>query len=250
MLRRAWRPVAVSAAAAGAAGYLYQAYTRPARVVQETFDIKVRQAGVDGKREYATKTLPLKSMADIDAMLAKHATETAVARPGGIVWKHATAQLASNDPLEDAHAEAIVERDPQPNTPQGDYLFFAVMDGHAGPYTSRLLSKTLIPAVALQLKELSDEPRVYAPKSTFYDNLKSMVTKSPIQPVPFDADPKYVSLAIQTAFAMLDSEIVNAPLRIIADHLRETKSKQPDVDALRQHPMGLAAMLPALSGTP
>lgn len=249
MLRRAWRPIVVTAAAAGTSGYIYQAYSRRSVPAQETFDVKIRQTNADGKREYTTKTLPMKSVAEMEALLAKNATETAVARPGGIVWRHATAQLASNAPIEDAHAAAIVERGSKPHSPEGDYLFFAVMDGHAGPYTSRLLSKTLIPAVALQLKELNDEPSTYAPKLSFYENLKSLVKNSPIQPVPFDADPKYVSLAIQTAFAMVDSEIVNAPLRIIANHLRETKSKQPDVSKLREHPMGLAAMLPALSGT-
>ena len=243
MLRRSWRPLA-AVTAAGTTGYLYYAYKpRP-----ETFDLRIRVKGPDGKRAYATKTFQMLPLAEVEARLRQHATSNTIYRPGGIAWKYTTAQLASNDPIEDAHASAIVERDPAPESPDGDYLFFSVMDGHGGPYTSRLLSKTLIPAVALQLKQLNEEPSTFIPKTSHLDNLNSLITSKSTKSMPFDADPKYVSLAIQTAFAMADSEIVNAPLRIIAERLITNKSKKKKPLDFSQHPMAVASMLPALSG--
>ena len=70
-------------------------------------------------------------------------------------------------------------------------------------------------------------------------------SSSPSKPlIRYDANPTYVSLAIQTAFANLDSQIINAPLRILAEHLKQSK----DLPDLTQHPMAVASMLPALSG--
>lgn len=250
MIRHPWRILGASAAV-GASAYIYHtASSRPRLPPNETFEFAVRSelAGPNGKRGFTTQTLPVITMADADARIKEHATLRATPRPGGLVWKHATAQLASNSPIEDAHAEAIVERDQQ----DGDYLFFAVMDGHSGFQTSRLLSKTLIPAVALQLRELAESPTAYeskAGRTNYLESIRSLISSTPKATTPFDADSKYVALAIQTAFAMVDSEIVNAPLRLIAEHLKQTGGNpdDPSLD-LSKHPMALATMLPALSG--
>lgn len=65
------------------------------------------------------------------------------------VARYDTNFVASNDPIEDRHAEAVVRRDTQIGgqtaaTAKDDFGslgFFAIMDGHAGWYTSELLSK-------------------------------------------------------------------------------------------------------------
>jgi hypothetical protein len=42
--------------------------------------------------------------------------------------------VAANDPLEDATANQVIRRDEG----DGDLLFFSVMDGHGGFYTSQV----------------------------------------------------------------------------------------------------------------
>ena len=246
MIRRAWRPVAGSVLVVGTSSIVYRSYFSQ-KAAQETFPLQVRERDANGNRVSTTKNVPMLTMAEVNERLARYATQQEIFRPGGLTWKSTTAQLASNDPIEDAHAAAIVERDPLSSTPEGDFVFYSVMDGHGGPYTSKLLARILIPAVALQLHNLTNEPSTFTPKTTFLDTVKSYITNAPVKPVPFDADPTYISLAIQTAFAMVDSEIVNAPLRLIKDQIENSKSKEPIPD-LSKHPMALPAMLPALSG--
>lgn len=239
-LRRHWRTIAATTAFVGTSGYFYNVYAqRP-----KTFNLPVRVKGPDGRRAITMQTFPLLSFADAEARLRANARMQSVSRPNGLVWKHATSQLASNDPIEDAYSHAIVQRDVSPTSQIGDLLFFAVMDGHSGPYTSRLLSKTLIPAVGLELSRLGQEPSSFVPpsKKGVFDQL---LGKTPAA-TPFDADPTYVSTAIQTAFATLDSEIINGPLRILSEYSQKNpKQAEPD---LSQHPMALPTMLPAISG--
>lgn len=199
---------------------------------------------------------------DIESRLTENAKIESIARPNGVTWSHATASLNSNNPIEDANAQLILRQAPKDKGEAasrlgaaGDLLFFAVMDGHAGPHTSRLLAKALIPAVALELSTL-DQPSSErggidppVPSKTSYfkgalSYLQSLVPFSRSSSVHTPSkDPKYVELAIQTAFANLDSEIVNAPSRIL-EMLSKAGSMKP-----WEHPMAEASMLPALSGS-
>jgi pyruvate dehydrogenase phosphatase len=81
--------------------------------------------------------------------------------------------------------------------------------------------------------------------------LRSFVTPHPSSPSPprtFDQSPTYVSLAIQTAFANLDSELINAPVRLMdslaAKFKDGTANQKPSED-----PLALASIHPALSGS-
>ena len=252
MIQRGWRPILATTAILGTSGYLYQRYLqRRARGsgLPETFDLNLPTRGPDGKRVLMSRTFDLLPMTEVERRLKALQSDQREERPGGIVWRYTTAQLPSNSPLEDAYASAIVQKDTSPDAPNGDLLFFAVMDGHSGRHTSQLLSRTLIPAVALELKTLADDPSSYTQTSDstgYFGKLKSIFSSSsPSKPlIPYDANPTYVSLAIQTAFANLDSQIINAPLRILAEHLKQSK----DLPDLTQHPMAVASMLPALSG--
>ncbi|KAF9506120.1 hypothetical protein BS47DRAFT_1429948 [Hydnum rufescens UP504] len=209
-----------------------------ARGPRKTFDIPLRVRGPDGKSVEMRKTLPL--LSDVES----------VKRPGGIVWNYQTAFLGANSGIEDAHSQALVERDTSSEAPSGDLLFFAVMDGHAGPYTSKLLSKVLIPAVAMEISSLISTPSPYSPPKPglSLSYAKSLLSFSKTIPAPskyeFDADPTYVELAIKTAFAKLDSHIVNAPIQL----LERIKADQSDTKPY-EHPMASAVMLPSMSGS-
>lgn len=252
MLRNPWRTaatVSVTAVVSSAClSYLYHSRIK-SNPSQDSFDIPVRSKlpGPDGRRTVTTQSLSLLTMAAIEDRIKQHASLRSTLRPGGIIWNEATAQLASNNPIEDAHASSLIRRDQD----DGDYLFFSVMDGHGGSHTSRLLSKTLIPAVALQLRDLTLIPdhEKQTGTTSLLSTLRSYLSSGKSTYTPFDADPKYVSLAIQAAFAMVDSEIVNAPLRLVAEHIKQSGSKlDASLPDLSQHPMALASMLPALSG--
>ncbi|KAJ7721185.1 phosphatase 2C-like domain-containing protein [Mycena maculata] len=253
MLRRAWKPALVVTPVA-AAGYYY--YTSRQ---QQTFDLPVRIRGPDGKASMSTRTLPLMTMAAVDARIRENASAHSVSRPG-IMWRHSTASVAANDPLEDATAHQVIRRDEG----DGDLLFFTVMDGHGGYYTSQLLSRVLINAVVLQLNDLSN------PKpSSWLDGIKTalwgpLTSKSNsdvdihIAPTPNPtsakasspaANPRLVARAIQTAFTALDAELLAAPVRVLAAALHDTPKDSTAIPDLSQHPLAQPTMLPAMTGS-
>lgn len=246
MLRRAWKPVLGTTLLVGVPSYAYYRY-RFSSNSKETFILSVRERGADGKPVRVARSFPLLSISEAESRLKEHASSVSTQRPGGIVWKQCTAFLGSNSPIEDANASGFVSKEESPTG--GDMLLFAVMDGHGGYHTSRLLSKTLIPSVTLELATLKDSPSVLVPKASVFQSWRSWFWPTAVVPPQgsFDADPKYVSLAIQTAFANLDSEIMNAPLRILSEAL-STDSNKDAIPDLSQHPMALATMFPALSG--
>ncbi|CAE6533777.1 unnamed protein product [Rhizoctonia solani] len=227
-----------------------------------SFDIRVRQRTPDGGTTMTTKSISRLPSDYIEARLTANAKSESISRPYGVTWRHATASLNSNDPIEDANAQLILRKDrrgigkeARDLGPAGDLLFFAVMDGHAGPHTSRLLAKVLIPAVALELSTLDQASNELKGIESLENSQESYLATawSYFQAlVPFSRrfsshapseDPKYVQLAIQTAFANLDSEIVNAPSRIL-EMLQSKSDMKP-----WEHPMAAASLLPALSGS-
>ncbi|KAK7061943.1 PPM-type phosphatase domain-containing protein [Favolaschia claudopus] len=259
MLRRAWKPALV--VSVPALGYLY--YTSR----EQSFELPVRLRGPDGKATMSTRTIPLLSMAAVDARIREKATANTVTRPG-IVWHHTTASVNANDPIEDATANQVIRRDEG----DGDLLFFAVMDGHGGFHTSQLLSRVLINAVVLELSSLNKPPA----SSAWFDSIKGAISgvsnasignnksgdnvdihispdaQSPLSiPRKPDATPLLVARAIQTAFTSLDTELIAAPLRVLASALdaKDTTSKNVEIPDLSKHPLALPAMLPAMSGS-
>jgi pyruvate dehydrogenase phosphatase len=243
MLRRAWKPITATAILVGAPAYGFYHF----KYKQQTFNIAIKAQGPDGKPEMAVRRFPLLSMQAVDARLRESATYETKPRPGGIVWKHTTATLPSNDPIEDANANAIVQRDVTDPSAPGDLLFFAVMDGHSGTHTSQLLSKVLINAVVLELSSLI-APSIPATNNSLPTSIKSTFWRKPITSLPTDNDPHRVSLAIQNAFTKLDAELINAPLRVLAANLDDQSRKNKSIPDLSQHPLALTTMLPAISG--
>ncbi|KAG8960380.1 hypothetical protein FRC03_006577 [Tulasnella sp. 419] len=259
--RQRLRPL-VYATALGTSGYAaYFLYTsRKLEKTGTTFEIPVKMRGSDGKATTVKKPISYLTPSEIEKKLTENATSTSVPRPSdGITWKYDTAFLASNEVIEDANSQLFIKKEDKAlsRSPAGDLLFFAVMDGHAGYFTSRLLAKTLIPAVALELATLSPEavaasrPSGFSP-SSIWSYLKSFVTTSNSASAtmdikyPYDSDPKYVSTAIQTAFANLDSNIINTPIRLL-DEL--SKSKQALDPKSQEFQLAVTSLLPALSGS-
>lgn len=252
MLRRAWKPVAATVAVGVPAYYAYRAYSS-----HPTFELPVRVKGPDGKPEMSTRTVTILPLKTLEERINQNATFKSHTSPGGIKWNYTTAFLPSNDPIEDANATQVVQRDETDPSAPGDYLFFAVMDGHSGTHTSQLLSKILIKAVALELFSLVSNSSVET-KSTsgVLSSAKNLIwgskTAVPLTPSRqglLDADPKRVSHAIAEAFARLDHELINAPLRILANSLDEESKKNKVIPDLSQHPLALTSMLPAVSGS-
>lgn len=229
--------------------FAYKYYNAPLPV--STFQISVRQRMADGKVERVPLTLPLLPLDEIERRLTLN--ETRASLPRG--WRYTTSHVNSNEPIEDAHATAVVSRGDFGDK-AGELLMFAVMDGHGGYWTSRLLSKTILPGVALELQTLNEAEPQKAPFGAsgllsylrsflpFYSASSSETT--PTAPKTFASDPTYVQMAMKTAFAKLDSEIVNAPYRVLAP-LLSNPGKLP-ID-LEKYPMALPTLLPALSGS-
>ncbi|KAG1752545.1 phosphatase 2C-like domain-containing protein [Suillus paluster] len=236
MLRRAWKPLAATTVLIGTPSYLYYTFTK-----QQTFDLAVKVRGADGKPVMTNRTFSLLSKNAVRDRLIENASSDSFSRPDNTLWKYATASVAANDPLEDAHAHAIIARDPSDPSAPGDWLFFTVMDGHGGPHTSRLLSKTLINAVVLELSSLIHS--IDVPKSGLLENLKlifrTSLPKSPEDP----QNPERISLAIQNANS------VNAPLSVLAANLDAESIKKNILPDLSKHPLALQTMLPAVSGS-
>ncbi|KAJ3533086.1 hypothetical protein NMY22_g7478 [Coprinellus aureogranulatus] len=251
-LHRAWKPLAAAVAVGGPA-YVYYRY----RTKQETFEITVKARGADGKPEMQTRSFPLLPLKVLEARLQQNTSANTHHRPDGIVWKHTTASLSSNDPIEDANANAIVARDEGDPAAPGDFLFFAVMDGHGGYETSQLLSKVLIKAVAAKLFALNSPKHMDSPGHSWFGGLKNSLwgssptaAQSPAQAhATPDADPKRVSGAIEEAFVELDQEILNAPLRVLAANVDEETRKKGIIPDLSKHPLALKTMHPAISGS-
>jgi pyruvate dehydrogenase phosphatase len=246
MFRQAWKPITATAAVAlPAAGYWYYNSDR----AQPTFELPVRVRNAEGKAEMISKTLPLASMKSIDARIHEHATSHTQERPG-VTWRHTTAALASNDPIEDANSHAIIQRDPSDSAAPGDLLFFTVMDGHGGFHTSQLLSKVLINAVSLQLSSLITHHDIKPTSASVLQGAKNLLWSSGGSPPSLvDGNPEHVALAIQNAFTQLDRELTSAPLRILAENVDDESRKTKTVPDLSSHPLALTTMLPAISGT-
>ncbi|KAF8759675.1 Protein serine threonine phosphatase 2C [Rhizoctonia solani] len=227
------RTASYAAIFTGVGTSVYWLYTRrnlSASPGAPSFDIRIRQRTPDGHTVMATKSISRLPSNGIEARLTANAKSESISRPYGVTG------------IRNLGAA-------------GDLLFFAVMDGHAGPHTSRLLAKALIPAVALELSTLDRASIELRGVDSLDKSQESYLTTawSYFQAlVPFSRrfsshvpseDPKYIQLAIQTAFANLDSEIINAPSRIL--EMLESKADMKPWE----HPMAAASMLPALSGS-
>ncbi|PFH59085.1 hypothetical protein XA68_12825 [Ophiocordyceps unilateralis] len=129
------------------------------------------------------------------------------------VTRYDIVQLPSNDPIEDDHAEQIIQFPARPSEQDGtrDWMFWGVFDGHSGWTTSATLRRSLISYVARELNN-------------------TYMASKPSAPTAEDLD-----LAIKTGFNRLDHDIVHKSV----EKVFKAKSK----------PVAAGLLQPALSGS-
>ena len=141
--------------------------------------------------DYGRKVLEMMTPEQATERIRKTEESYLVGRGKGVV-RYDVVQLPSNDPIEDDHAEKIVEI---PNSvaatsdesTSSDWMFWGVFDGHSGWTTSAKLRQALISFVA---RELNSTYRAAAGSKAF----------------PFPS-PDAIDLAIKQGFVRLDNEI-------------------------------------------
>lgn len=181
----------------------------------------------------------------VNARLRENERSTCVDRPPGacLVARYDTNTIASNFPIEDKHAEVIVERDrgiyeqrksahhtANKDTPiRGDLCFFTVMDGHGGDYTSTVLSRKLIAFVALELDKVFKETGEYAQMARSQISMTSSIWRTLfggnttreshwLAAHALDGNPEIVKRALTKGFRGLDKEIITTPLELLKQY--------------------------------
>ena len=144
-----------------------------------------------------------------------------VGRGKGVV-RYDIVQIPSNNPIEDDHAEKIVEvphsvAPPPDGAPNTDWMFWGVFDGHSGWTTSAKLRQVLISYVARELNH------------TYRSALTDASLKNP--------SPQAIDAAIKRGFVALDNDIVYASVEKV--NRNGTKHKAAAAESLA----------PALSGS-
>ncbi|CAK7217127.1 [Pyruvate dehydrogenase [acetyl-transferring]]-phosphatase 1, mitochondrial [Sporothrix bragantina] len=217
-----------SLAGAGATG------TAAADAAQTT-----RNVLVIGANELSTGTLvgdgPISKMTDgsgrrvlemlspdqVTQRLRKNEESYGINRGKGVL-RYDLVQLASNDPIEDDHAEKIVEVPTKSaagsvvSNNSSDWMFWGVFDGHSGWTTSAKLRQALINYVARELNETYNA-------------------------APSDAGPPADAIegAIKIGFTRLDDDIVNQS----AQKVLAQKSKTVAAELLAPALSGSCALL-------
>ncbi|SCZ91798.1 BZ3500_MvSof-1268-A1-R1_Chr5-3g08143 [Microbotryum saponariae] len=245
-----------------------EAMGRQGEGMRSSFTVPViSQTGAPG-----TKTLTRLSPAETDARLKEHEASYAVSRRANPVFRYDTTSVASNSPIEDDSCCVILERDGRiKDSVQGDLVFWGVFDGHSGWQTSRLLSSTLVSYVARELDlvfrgapvyaaELAKLPSTTLPtppsasaSSSSGSSIWSLFSSAPPQPkLDLDVYDPILQTAIKNAFAAMDNQIVQAPVRLLekAEKAGNKLSKpSPEQILGLEESEALQTLLPALSGS-
>ncbi|KAH7401603.1 phophatase 2C family protein-like protein [Pyrenochaeta sp. MPI-SDFR-AT-0127] len=169
--------------------------------------------------DYGRKVLEMLDPEQATAKLRKNEESWLVGRGQGVV-RYDVVQIPSNDPIEDDHAEKIIEvpsnlAATDNGATASDWMFWGVFDGHSGWVTSAKLRQTLISYVARELnttyKSAIEDPALHFPT------------------------PEAIDKAIKTGFVRLDNEIVH-------ESVKKVKKAQSKVAAAE-------LLAPALSGS-
>ncbi|KAL9623042.1 MAG: hypothetical protein Q9160_002556 [Pyrenula sp. 1 TL-2023] len=176
--------------------------------------------------DYGRKVLEMMTPDDATTRLRKKEESYLVNRGRGVV-RYDIAALASNDPIEDDHAEKVVE---VPNTvaatdgdaTTSDWMFWGVFDGHSGWTTSAKLRQALISFVARELN------------TTYKSALTTPTPGAEGGPPSLHPAPSAIDSAIRLGFLKLDHEICHGPIPNL------TKVSKSEASA---------SLAPALSGS-
>ncbi|KAF4551838.1 Protein phosphatase 2C-like protein 2 [Elsinoe fawcettii] len=168
--------------------------------------------------DHGRKVLEMMNEDQVTAKLRTNEESYLVGRGKGVV-RYDVVQIPSNDPIEDDHAEKIIDvPESVAATDNGDtssdWMFWGVFDGHSGWTTSAKLRQVLISYVAREL-------------NTTYSSAKAAPGLFP--------SASAIDEAIKTGFNRLDHEIVH-----------ESAKK---VLAAKSKPLAAQILQPALSGS-
>jgi pyruvate dehydrogenase phosphatase len=165
------------------------------------------------------KVLEMMSPEQVTQKLRKNEESYIVGRGRGVV-RYDVVQIPSNDPIEDDHAEKIIEvpqsaatHSPSDDAVSSDWMFWGVFDGHSGWTTSAKLRQTLISFVARELNTTYTSPTFPTPES--------------------------IDAAIKKGFLKLDHEIIHASV----DKVNQAKSKRVAAELLAPALSGSCALL-------
>lgn len=173
--------------------------------------------------DYGRKVLEMLDPDQATAKLRKNEESWLVGRGQGVV-RYDVVQIPSNDPIEDDHAEKIIEvpsnlAATDNGASASDWMFWGVFDGHSGWVTSAKLRQTLISYVARELnttyKSALADPSLHFP------------------------NPEAIDKAIKTGFTKLDNEIVHESVKKV----RKAQSKVAAAELLAPALSGSCALL-------
>ncbi|PWN26478.1 protein serine/threonine phosphatase 2C [Jaminaea rosea] len=236
--RNEWIVIAVSGAIAAGGAYYWT--NRPKDVddnvfappsspepssSSRNFSITVRHPSTG---ERMTKVFTMLSDSESTKRLRQNERVVDV-QDAGAVSRYYVNSVAANAPIEDRSSQAIL---PHANSASAA-AFFAVMDGHAGWDTSELLSKRLIPEVALHIDAAHRLAEDRARNPGLAAKIKAALGAGSGSEEEIRSG--LVKEAISTAFLGLDKRICETPIEMLK---RGGAASE-----------GYQAMLPALSGS-
>lgn len=146
--------------------------------------------------DYGRKVLEMMTPDQATERLRKNEASYLVGRGRGVV-RYDVVQLPSNDPIEDDHAEKIVEVSKTVadagDAPSSDWMFWGVFDGHSGWTTSAKLRQVLIQYAARELN------------ATYTAALTNKLSPRPSS--------EAIDAALKLAFTKLDYEICHESVK-------------------------------------
>ncbi|KAI9852868.1 MAG: hypothetical protein M1838_004427 [Thelocarpon superellum] len=169
------------------------------------------------------KVLEMLTPEQVTAKLRTNEESYLVGRGRGVV-RYDVVQIPSNDPIEDDHAEKIVEVPPtvaaaEEGMSSSDWMFWGVYDGHSGWTTSAKLRQVLISFVARELN------------ATYKAALADPAVTVPT--------PESIDAAIKKGFVRLDHEIIHESV----DKVLKANSKRVAAELLAPALSGSCALL-------
>ncbi|KAJ9642304.1 [Pyruvate dehydrogenase [acetyl-transferring]]-phosphatase 1, mitochondrial [Coniosporium tulheliwenetii] len=171
--------------------------------------------------DYGRKVLEMMTPEQATERLRKNEESWLVGRGRGVV-RYDVVQIPSNDPIEDDHAEKIVEVPGSAGIEKdrgSDWMFWGVFDGHSGWITSARLRQALISFVAREL-------------NTTY----AASTNPALATIP---SPESIDKAIKQGFIKLDYEICHESV----NKVNAAKSKRVAAELLAPALSGSCALL-------
>jgi len=216
--KRFLRPLVYTTVAGGSAYGAYR-YSYPPRLANGEFTVKIPGRSSDGRRISIPTTFPLLSPTDVDNKLRENqkshqfkplvSPESTKSRAGQVVWHFEFAQVAANEVIEDMEPQA--RSYPYADAEKGRLLYFAIADGHSGPWTSRFLKEHFIGTVAAYMASSYKRDLESFWKYLLHNQPEAFSLEGESLPASFQLTPETAKKSLQEAFVVLDDGICQMP---------------------------------------